>query len=411
MQGLMQDHPLLISSLLTHAARNCRDGGIVTAERSGDGTATGRALTVTYPELAARTARLAHALTRLGVETGDRIATLAWNDQRHYELYFAISGIGAVCHTINPRLFPDQITYIIRHAQDRWIFVDPTLLPVLEGIAPQIRGLPAGIVVMAPNVPETALSQEFDVHAYEDLLAGHPETFDWPIFEETTAAGLCYTSGTTGNPKGVLYSHRSTILHAWSIALPGAISMRPGEVILPIVPMFHVNAWGSIYAATMTGATLAMPGPRLDGQGLYELIDAAGVTYVAGVPTVWLGLLSYLRQSGQKLPKGLRGVCGGSALPPALVEAFWVEHGCRIDHGWGMTEMSPVGAYNTAPANLAALTTEEIVDGNRKQGRPPFGIELKIIDVNGNDLPRDGATQGELCVRGPWVTSGYYNDD
>ncbi len=411
MQGLMQDHPLLISSLLTHAARNCHDGGIVTAERSGDGTATGRALTVPYPELATRTARLAHALTRLGVETGDRIATLAWNDQRHYELYFAISGIGAVCHTINPRLFPDQITYIIRHAEDRWIFVDPSLLPILEGIADKIRGGPTGIVVMAPKIPDTPLGQDLDVRAYEDLLTGQPETFDWPVFDEKTAAGLCYTSGTTGNPKGVLYSHRSTILHAWSIALPGAISMRPGEVILPIVPMFHVNAWGSIYAATMTGATLAMPGPRLDGQGLYDLIDAAGVTYVAGVPTVWLGLLNYLRQSGRKLPKGLRGVCGGSALPPALVEAFWVEHGCRIDHGWGMTEMSPVGAYNTAPANLDALTTGQIVDGNRKQGRPPFGIELKIVDEAGNDLPRDGATQGELCVRGPWVTAGYYNDD
>jgi acyl-CoA synthetase (AMP-forming)/AMP-acid ligase II len=411
MQGLMQDHPLLISGLLTHAARNCRQSGILAVERDASGQSTGRARKTTYPDLARRAASLAHALTDLGIQSGDRIATLAWNDQRHYELYFAISGIGAVCHTINPRLFPDQISYIIRHAQDRWIFIDPTLMPVLERVAAQIAGVPAGIVVMADHVPDTPLKAHFDVLAYEELVADRPTTFDWPVFDENTASGLCYTSGTTGNPKGVLYSHRSTVLHAWSIALPGAISMHPADVILPIVPMFHVNAWGSVYAATMTGANLAMPGPRLDGKGLFELIEAAGVTYVAGVPTVWLGLLAYLRESGKKLPDGLRGVCGGSALPAALVEAFWTEHGVRVDHGWGMTELSPVGAYNTAPADLSGLTVAEIVAGDRKQGRPPYGIELKIIGADGNELPRDGETQGELCVRGPWVTSGYYNDD
>ena len=411
MQGLMQDHPLLISGLLTHAARNCRQGGIIAVERDAAGHSTGVAHKVTFPELARRAASLAHALTDLGVQPGDRIATLAWNDQRHYELYFASSGIGAVCHTINPRLFPDQISYIIRHAQDRWIFIDPTLLPVLAGVAEQIAGVPAGIVVMADHVPDTPLDAHFDIRAYEELVAGRPATFDWPLFDENTASGLCYTSGTTGNPKGVLYSHRSTVLHAWSIALPGAISMHPADVILPIVPMFHVNAWGSVYAATMTGASLAMPGPRLDGKGLFELIDAAAVTYVAGVPTVWLGLLAYLRESDKKLPRGLRGVCGGSALPAALVEAFWTEHGVRIDHGWGMTELSPVGAYNTAPGDLSTLTVEQIVEGDRKQGRSPYGIELKIIDANGKELPRDGETQGELCVRGPWVTSGYYNDE
>ena len=407
----MQDHPLLISGLLTHAAQNCRQGGILAVERDANGQSKGVAHKTTYPDLAKRASRLADALTDFGVQQGAPIATLAWNDQRHYELYFAISGIGAVCHTINPRLFPDQITYIVRHAEDRWIFIAPTLLPVLEAIAETIAGIPDGIVVMDDHVPDTPLTDRFDVRAYEDLIDGRTETYDWPSFDENTACGLCYTSGTTGNPKGVLYSHRSTVLHAWSIALPGAISMHPVDVILPIVPMFHVNAWGSVYAATMTGASLAMPGPRLDGKGLYELIETAGVTYVAGVPTVWLGLLSYLRESGNKLPEGLRGVCGGSALPPALVEAYWKEHAVRIDHGWGMTELSPVGAYNTAPTNLSALTVEEIVKGDRKQGRPPYGIELKIIDANGNQLPRDGETQGELCVRGPWVTSGYYKDD
>jgi len=411
MQGLMQDHPLLVSGLLTHAARNHSQSGIRTAERDGNGNATGNAAAITYPELSARVARLAHVLQALGVEPGDRIATLAWNDHRHYELYFAISGIGAVCHTINPRLFADQITYIIRHAEDRWIFIDPTLLHVLEGVADAIADVPAGIVVMAAAVPDTSLASQFPVHAYEDLLDGRPETFLWPVFNENTASSLCYTSGTTGNPKGVLYSHRSTVLHAWSIALPNAIAMHEWDVILPIVPMFHVNAWGSVYAATMTGASLAMPGPRLDGRGLCELIDAAGVTYIAGVPTVWLGLLAYLRESGNRLPAGLRGVCGGSALPPALVEAFWREHGIRIDHGWGMTELSPVGTYNTPPRTLDGLSSKEIAAADLKQGRPPYGIELKIIDEAGNDLPRDGRTQGELCVRGPWVTSGYFRDD
>ena len=405
MRGLMQDHPLLISSLLRHAAANHRHSGIVTAVRDGPN------IRHTWSQIAARAARLANALKRKGIRPGDRVATMAWNDHRHMELYFAISGLGAICHTINPRLFADQIRYIIQHAEDRWLFIDPTLLPALEPVLPDVGGTLEGIYVMASEVPETPLSSKAALAAYEDLVAAEQDTIDWPVFDENTASSLCYTSGTTGNPKGVLYSHRSTLLHAWSIALPDMVGMRSVDVILPIVPMFHVNAWGSVYAATMTGANLAMPGPRLDGKGLFELIEAAGVTYVAGVPTVWLGLLAYLRESGKKLPDGLRGVCGGSALPAALVEAFWTEHGVRVDHGWGMTELSPVGAYNTASADLSGLTVAEIVEGGRKQGRPPYGIELKIIGADGNELPRDGETQGELCVRGPWVTSGYYNDD
>jgi len=407
----MQDHPLLISSLLRHAATCHRNGGIVSLDRDAEGTAKGTTTKTSYVELAARSAKLAHALDRLGVNHGDRIATLAWNDQRHFELYFAISGIGAICHTVNPRLFAEQISYIIRHAEDRWIFVDPTLLPVLDGLFDGIQDIPVGVVVMSDALPETTLAGKTQVLVYEDLIASEPPTYDWPVFDEKTASSLCYTSGTTGNSKGVLYSHRSTLLHTWAIASAEAISMHSGTVLLPIVPMFHANAWGTVYAAAMTGATLAMPGPRLDGQSLYELITASHTTYIGGVPTVWMGLLDYLRKSGKTLPEGMRGVCGGSALPPALTEAFWREHKLRIDHGWGMTELSPVGAYNMPTAPLETLSDEQILDGAIKQGRPPFGVELKIIDDDEIEQPRDGKTVGELVARGPFVTSGYYNDD
>ena len=411
MQRLMQDPPLLISSLLAHAATNHAKTGIISLDRDASGASLGTVTKTGYRDLAANAAQLAHALVRLGAKLGDRIATLAWNDRRHFELYYAISGIGAICHTVNPRLFPEQITYIIRHAEDRWIFIDPMLLPVLENIFDNIADVPDGIIVMSDTVPETKLAGRIPLMAYDDLVAPEPTTYDWPLFDENTASSLCYTSGTTGNSKGVLYSHRSTLLHTWAIGSPEAVSMHAGTTILPIVPMFHANAWGTIYAATMTGASIAMPGPRLDGQSLYELIMAAGATYIGGVPTVWMGLLDYLRKSGNKLPEGLRGIAGGSALPPALSEAFWKEHGLRIDHGWGMTEMSPVGAYNMPARPLTHMTDEEILQGAIKQGRAPYGVALKIIDDDGNDLPRDGKTVGELVVRGPWVTSGYYNDD
>ncbi len=410
MRGQMQDHPLLISSLLNHASLNFRKQGIVSLDRDADGASLGSTTTVTYDVLARRTAKLANALIDLGVKPSDRIATLAWNDQRHFELYYAISGIGAVCHTINPRLFPDQLTYIVRHAADRWIAVDPTLLPVLEAVFDDVADVPEGIIVLSGAMPETPLAERTTVLLYENLIAPHTEVITWPSFDENSAAVMCYTSGTTGNPKGVLYSHRSTVLHAWSIALPDAVALSQSTVILPIVPMFHVNAWGTVYGAAMTGATMAMPGPRLDGQSLYELIEAAGVNYICGVPTVWLGLLDYLRKAGKKLPEGLRGVGGGSAIPRALIEAYWKEQGVRIDHGWGMTELSPVGAYNAPSRPLAEMSDEELIADAIKQGRAPYGVELKIIDEDENELPRDGQTSGELCVRGPWVTSGYYHD-
>ena len=394
MRGLMQDHPLLISSLLRHAAQNHRQGIIHSVFADGS---TARH---TYPEVGTRTARLANALVGLGIEPGDRVATMAWNDHRHFELYFAISGIGAVCHTINPRLFPDQLVYIIRHAGDRWLFIEPMLLPVLEGVFDEVAGTLEGVCVMAASVPETGLAGRVRLAAYEELLAPEPEEFDWPTFDENTASSLCYTSGTTGNPKGVLYSHRSTILHAFSAALPDAVGMRATDVVLPIVPMFHVNAWGTVYSAALTGASLAMPGPRLDGASLHKLIHDTGTTYICGVPTVWLGLLQYLRQSGERLPSGLRGVAGGSALPQAILEAYAREFDVRLEHGWGMTELSPIGAYNAPKPENAGMSQDDYFAHANKQGRPPFGVAMKIVDEAGNTLPHDGKAAGELCVRG-----------
>ncbi|MGI9410564.1 MAG: long-chain fatty acid--CoA ligase [Hyphomicrobiaceae bacterium] len=405
MRGLMQDRPLLISSLIRHAAEYHTHAGVCSIDSDG---ALQR---WTYPELHARAAQLAHALVRLGVKPGDRIATLAWNDNRHFETYFAVSGIGAVCHTINPRLFSEQISYIVRHAEDRWLFVDAGLLAAVEGVIADISGTIEGIVVLGEVPADSGLAAHTKLVAYEKLIAPEPATFDWPEFDETTASSLCYTSGTTGNPKGVLYSHRSTVLHAWSIALPDVIGLRAIDVVLPIVPMFHVNAWGIPYAAAMTGASLAMPGSRLDGPSLHKLIGEAGVTYAAGVPTVWLALLQHLRETGGSLPEGLRGLVGGSALPQALVEAYDKEFGIRLEHGWGMTEMSPVGSYNSVkPENKDMSRTDYYVHAN-KQGRPPFGVDMKIINEAGEPVPHDGETSGELCVRGPWITSGYYNSD
>ena len=405
MRGLIQDRQLMISSLLVHAAEYHRESRI--ASVMADGTLCRHS----YPELAERTAQLAHALTRLGVKPADRIATLAWNHHRHLELYYAIAGIGAVVHTINPRLFAEQIGYIVNHAKDRWLCVDPGLLPIVEGLIDEIADTVSGIVVLSDAVPETPLTARTSVLAYEELIAPEPRSFDWPEFDETTACGLCYTSGTTGRPKGSLYSHRSTLLHAWSIALPDLTSLRAVDVVLPIVPMFHVNAWGLPYAAPMVGASLAMPGPLLDGASLHRLIGEENVTFVAGVPTVWLGLLEHLRATGGTLPAGMRGLVGGSALPQMLVEAFEQEFGTTLQHGWGMTEMSPVGAYNAPKPETGDMSAEARYAHSRKQGRPPFGVKMKIVDSQGRELPRDGETFGELCVRGPWVTSRYFGDE
>ncbi|MGI9520705.1 MAG: long-chain fatty acid--CoA ligase [Hyphomicrobiaceae bacterium] len=405
MRALMQDQPLTISSLLRHAAQYHMQSGICAMD------AESNLQHWSYGELLGRTSQLANALRQLGIAEGDRIGTIAWNDHRHYEIYFAVSGIGAVCHTINPRLFSEQVSYIIQHAQDRWLCVDATLLPVVESVIDEIAGTIDGIITLGDLPATSTLATKSRLVAYEELIATQPNNFDWPEFDERTASSLCYTSGTTGHPKGVLYSHRSTILHAWSVSMPDAANIKAVDVLLPIVPMFHVNAWGMPYAATMTGATLAMPGPRLDGSSLHKLIWEAGVTFAAGVPTVWLALLQHLRDKAGRLPEGLRGLVGGSALPQAMIEAFDKEYGVRLEHGWGMTEMSPVGCYNAPKPENKSMSRQDYYVHGTKQGRPPFGVSMKVVDADGKALPHDGLSSGELYVKGPWIISRYYESD
>jgi fatty-acyl-CoA synthase len=337
MRGLMMDRPLLVSSILDHAAE--RYGAVEMVSRTADAPAH----RTTYAQLHRRAKQLARALQdKLGVRAGDRIATLAWNDHRHFELYYGIAGIGAVCHTINPRLFPEQIAYIINHAEDRHLFVDPMFLPLLEQLAPKLTTLERVVVLSDDrHMPASGLA---DVTDYESLIAGVSAEFAWPEFDETTACGLCYTSGTTGNPRGALYHHRSTVLHALTLIMPDVMGLSARDTVLPIVPMFHVNAWGLPYACPLVGARMVMPGPRLDGAGLYQQFERESVTFAAGVPTIWFGLLNHLRDTGQRLTSLRRAVIGGAAPPPSMIEAFEDQHGVEVLHGWGMTEMSPVGA-------------------------------------------------------------------
>jgi 3-(methylthio)propionyl---CoA ligase len=401
MLGLMSERPLLISTIITHAATYHRDAEIVSR------TVEGGIHRYNYGEAERRAKRLARALLRLGVKPGDRVGTLAWNTFRHFELYYGISGVGAICHTINPRLFDDQIVYIVNHAEDRVLFVDTTFLPLLERLASQ---LPADckFVLLAEEggLPATQLPM---LASYERLVEDEDEDFEWPEFDERTAASLCYTSGTTGRPKGALYSHRSTVLHTFGISLPDAISMSAGDVVCPVVPMFHASAWGIPYAAPMNGAKLVMPGPRLDGASLYELFEAEGVTYSLGVPTVWLGFEAYLSTAGVHCSTLQRVLSGGAAVAPAMIEAF-ARHGIDMRQGWGMTEMSPLGTTAALKAKHRGLDPKARVSVLTKQGRPVFGVELRIVDDTGETQPHDGKSLGELLVRGPWIVSGYFED-
>jgi acyl-CoA synthetase (AMP-forming)/AMP-acid ligase II len=403
MRGLMMNRPLQIPSLLEYAADYHGDTEVVSC------TADHPVHRVTYGQLRDRTKQLANALRdELGVGPGDRIATLAWNDHRHVELYYAVAGIGAVCHTINPRLPPDQIAYIVNHAEDRWLFTDPMFMPLIDKLAPFASTLEGFIVLTdAGHMPESGLEGLRD---YEGLIAGRSTHFDWPELEETTASGLCYTSGTTGHPKGVLYDHRSTVLHALTVALPDNMALTSRDSVLPVVPMFHVNAWGLAYACPLVGAKMVMPGPRLDGAGLYEQFEREQVTFSAGVPTIWFGLLNYLRESGKKLSSLQRVVIGGSAPPLSMIEGFEKDHGVEVLHGWGMTEMSPVGSVCTMTPELAKLPMEQRHQIKLKQGHAMWGVELKIVDEAGKRLPHDGKTSGILYTRGPWITSGYFRD-
>jgi fatty-acyl-CoA synthase len=399
----MSERPLLVSAIIKHAAIYHRETEIVSR------TVEGAIHRYTYGEAERRSKRLARALLRLGIGPGDRVGTLAWNTFRHFELYYAISGIGAVCHTINPRLFDEQILYIVNHAEDRLLFVDASFAALIERLAPRLP-TECRIIWMTEEGAEPAVSPSLPgLPCHEALISAEDDDFAWPEFDERTASSLCYTSGTTGNPKGALYSHRSTVLHALGISLPDAISISASDAVCPVVPMFHVNAWAIPYAAPMQGAKLVLPGPRLDGQSLYQLFEAEQVTLSLGVPTVWLSFEAYLSSTGMRCSTLCRILSGGSAVPPSMVEAF-AGHGIDVRQGWGMTEMSPVGTIAALKAKHRRLDRAAQTLVKEKQGRPVFGVEMKVVDDAGQPQPHDGESMGELLVRGPWIVSGYYED-
>ena len=403
MRGLIMDRPLLISSLLEHADRVSGDREIVS--RSDEG----RIHRYTYHDAHTRSRQLANALTALGVQIGDRIATVAWNTHRHLEIYFAVSGIGAITHTLNPRLHPSQLGYIANHAEDSYIFVDTNLVPLVEAVAGDLPAL-KGVIVMTDkaNMPTAKID---NLLCYEDLIDNNSDDLVWPEFDENTASSLCYTSGTSGNPKGALYSHRSTIIHAYAAALPDVMNLSERSVVLPVVPMFHANAWGIPYSAAMTGSKLVFPGAHLDGASIHELLVAEEVTFAAGVPTVWLALLNHWRETGTRVPTLEMTVIGGSAIPQSMIEAFQEDFGVAVRHAWGMTEMSPLGSVSIVKPRLDSASNEEKYRVQIKQGRPVYGVEVRIVDDDGNLLPHDGEAFGELQVRGPWITSSYFRLD
>ena len=401
MQGLMMDDPLLISSLIRHADRYHGDTEIVSRLVEGAGIHR-----YTYREAHSRARRLANALTALGVKMNDRVATLAWNGFRHFEAYYAAAGMGAVSHTINPRLFPEQVVYIANHAEDKYVFVDLTFVPLVEAIADKCP-LVKGWIFMTDkaHMPQTKLA---NVLCYEELIDAHSDDFVWPDFDERTASSLCYTSGTTGNPKGVLYSHRSTIIHCYASSMPDALNISARDVILPVVPMFHVNAWGLPYCAAMVGAKIVFPGAGLDGASVFELFEKEKVTVSAGVPTVWLGLLAFMKQNNKTFSTLKRTVIGGSACPPAMIRSFEKDYGVQVIHAWGMSEMSPLGTVNTFKAKHNDWSSEQRLALQNKQGRAIYGVDMKIVDDTGKDLPWDGKAFGDLLVRGPWICKEYF---
>ena len=407
MLGLMQDRPLLISSILEHAARNHGGAKIVSARPDGS------LVRHTWPQLAARAARLAHALTARGVQRGEPIATLAWNDHRHLEIYYGVSSMGAVMHTVNPRLFPEQIAFILQDAADTHLFVDPTLMAGAEALADRLPATLKTIVVMGTeaDIPKDCpLRGRFEVLAQESLIEGRPEHYDWPELDERSASSLCYTSGTTGDPKGVLYSHRSTVIHGLAVLQKDVFNIGAEDVVMPVVPMFHVNGWGIPYAAAMAGASLVLPGPRLDPASLHRLFEEEKVTFSAGVPTIWTALLQWLRADpSRRFANPPRLVVGGTALPTPINAGFLKEYGVHIRHAWGMSELSPLGSVNARLPQNADWDEDRFLDYARKQGRALFGIELRVRDAEGKDIPHDGVAFGELEVRGPWVAKQYFN--
>ena len=406
MQGLMQDRPLLISSLIDHANAFHPDAEIVSR------TVEGPVHRCTYGDIHRRSKQVANALTALGVEPGDRIATLAWNGYRHMELYYGVSGAGAVLHTINPRLFPEQITFIANHAEDKYLFFDLSFTPLIEKLGPSMKSV-KGFVAMTDRAHMPAIGVP-NLICYEELVGAQSSDYEWPVFDERTASSLCYTSGTTGNPKGVLYSHRSTVLHSYATCMTDGLGLSAVESALLVVPMFHVNAWGMPYAGAMSGAKLVMPGPALDGKSVYQLMKDEEVTLALGVPTVWLMLFQHVDTADVDPKHELtlkRVVIGGSAAPRAMSEKFATKFGAFVVHAWGMTEMSPLGTVcNLLPKHRGRDLSARL-DLQAKQGRPMYGVEMKINDDEGRRLPHDGAAFGHLMVRGPWITSGYFKGD
>ena len=401
MLGQMMDRPLLISTVLRHAEQQHPEREIVSI------TADQPRHRQTFRQAFRRVRQLANALRAAGMRVGDRIATLAWNDFRHFEIYYAVSCSGYVCHTINPRLFEDQIIYIANHAADRWLFLDPAFVPLVEKLQSRLTSIERYVVLTsAEQMPATTLTNAI---SYEALLAGQSDAFEWPELDERTASSLCYTSGTTGDPKGVLYNHRSTILHCLASALPDSYCLSSREVMLPIVPMFHVNAWGLPYSCVMAGTKLVLPGPKMgDAATLQQLIESEQVTLAAAVPTVWQSMLGYLEQTGKSLAPLQRVVSGGSAVPVALMQAYRERYGVEIIHAWGMTETSPIGTMCTLSPEAQRASDPQRAAIRAKQGRSVFGVELKITDDAGRELPRDGRAFGALKVRGPWVASSYF---
>ena len=404
MLGLMQDVPLLISSLIRHADRHHGEVEIVSRRVEGDIHRTN------YRQLHARAKQLANALDTWNVAMGEPVATLAWNGHRHMELYYAVAGKGAIVHTINPRLIPDQIAWIANHAEDSALFFDLTFLPVMEKIAAQCKTVQR-FVLMTDRAHMPAATAIPNLQCYEDLLAAESPDYNWPVFDENTASSICYTSGTTGHPKGALYSHRSTLLHTFAAALPDSLNISARDVILPVVPMFHVNAWGIPYAGAMVGAKLVFPGAALDGKSLHELIEGEKVTLSAGVPTVWLGLLNYMEQNNLQFTTMRRTIVGGAALPPAMLRTFEEKYNVAALHAWGMTELSPLGTACSMRAQHGDLPREDLYAVKAKQGRAMYGVDMKIVDPAGAELAWDGKAFGDLYVRGPWVVSRYFRDD
>ena len=407
MLGQMMQLPLLISSLIVHAERHHGDQFVVSRRVEGD------IHRISYRDVAARARRVANAMQTLGVQPGERAATLAWNTHRHMELYYGVSGSGRVLHTVNPRLHPDQIVYIVDHAEDRVMFFDMTFWPLIQAVAGRTRTVRHWVAMTdrAHMPPIEQAARVPNLLCYEELLAGTHDRYAWPVLDENTASSLCYTSGTTGNPKGVLYSHRSTVLHTMAAALPDCLGCGATDAILPVVPMFHVNSWGIVYLAPMTGAKLVLPGPGLDGKSLYELLESERVTISAGVPTVWQGLLAHVEANGLTFSTMRRSGIGGSACPPAMIRKFRDAYGVHVIHAWGMTEMSPIGTVAAFKAQHSRLDDEGRLAVMSTQGRAVYGVDMKIVAEDGADLPWDGQASGDLLVRGPWIIETYFKGE